>query len=91
MPDLPTADEAGLKGFEVGASHGLGTPDDIVKKRSKTLQDALGDHDLMKRYNDINTEPVADGEATPEGLQVRLVSEVGRRKSIIEATGQFAD
>ncbi|MGX9428483.1 MULTISPECIES: tripartite tricarboxylate transporter substrate-binding protein [Bradyrhizobium] len=95
MPDLPTADEAGLKGFEVGAWHGLyapkGTPDEIVKKLSKTLQEALRDPDLVKRFNEINTEPVAQDEATPEALKVKLVSEVDRWKPIIEAAGQFAD
>jgi tripartite-type tricarboxylate transporter receptor subunit TctC len=95
MPDLPTADEAGLKGFEVGAWHGLyapkGTPDEIVKKLSKTLQEALRDPDLVKRFNEINTEPVTQDEATPEALQVKLVSEVDRWKPIIEAAGQFAD
>ncbi|WP_043162252.1 tripartite tricarboxylate transporter substrate-binding protein [Bradyrhizobium sp. Ai1a-2] len=95
MPDLPTADEAGLKGFEVGAWHGLyapkGTPDEIVKKLSKTLQEALRDPDLVKRFNEINTEPVAQDEATPEALKVKLVSEVDRWRPIIEAAGQFAD
>ncbi|MGY3616197.1 tripartite-type tricarboxylate transporter receptor subunit TctC [Bradyrhizobium sp. USDA 10063] len=95
MPDLPTADEAGLKGFEVGAWHGIyapkGTPDEIVRKLSKALQDALRDPDLVKRFNEINTEPVAQDEATPEALQVKLVSEVDRWKPIIEAAGQFAD
>ncbi|MCA1457107.1 tripartite tricarboxylate transporter substrate binding protein BugD [Bradyrhizobium sp. BRP22] len=95
MPDLPTADEAGLKGFEVGAWHGLyapkGTPDDVVRKLSKTLQEALRDPDLVKRFNEINTEPVAQDEATPEALKVKLLSEVDRWKPIIEAAGQFAD
>ncbi|WP_454622345.1 tripartite tricarboxylate transporter substrate-binding protein [Bradyrhizobium cenepequi] len=95
MPDLPTADESGLKGFEVGAWHGLyapkGTPDEIVRKLSKALQDALRDPDLVKRFNEINTEPVAQDEATPEALKVKLVSEVDRWKPIIEAAGQFAD
>src|SRR5256886_12811307 len=52
LPDLPTADEAGLKGFEVGAWHGIyapkGTPDEIIQKLAKTLQEALRDPDLVK-------------------------------------------
>ncbi|MGY3616201.1 tripartite-type tricarboxylate transporter receptor subunit TctC [Bradyrhizobium sp. USDA 10063] len=62
-----------------------------MKKLSKALQDALRDPDLVKRFNEINTEPVAQDEATPEALQVKLVSEVDRWKPIIEAAGQFAD
>jgi tripartite-type tricarboxylate transporter receptor subunit TctC len=95
MPDLPTADEAGLKGFEVGAWHGIyaprGTPDAIVQKLSRTLQDALKDPDLIKRFNDINTEPVAQDQATPQALQATLISEVDRWAPIIKAAGQFAD
>lgn len=95
MPDLPTADEAGLKGFEIGAWHGLyapkGTPDAIVEKLAKTLQDALRDPDLVKRFNDINTEPVAQDQATPAALRATLVSEVDRWAPIIRAANQFAD
>jgi tripartite-type tricarboxylate transporter receptor subunit TctC len=95
MPDLPTADEAGLKGFEVGAWHGLyapkGTPDAIVQRLSRALQDALKDPDLIKRFNDINTEPVPQDQATPEALRTTLVSEVDRWAPIIKAAGQFAD
>lgn len=95
MPDLPTADEAGLKGFELGAWHGLyapkGTPDEIVRKLAKGLQDALRDPDLVKRFNDINTEPASQDEATPEALKTKLISEIDRWKPIIEAAGQFAD
>ena len=95
MPDLPTADEAGLKDFEVAAWHGLyapkGTPDDIVRKLSRTLQEALRDPDLVKRFNDINTEPVSQDEATPEALKVKLISEVDRWAPIIRETNQSAD
>jgi tripartite-type tricarboxylate transporter receptor subunit TctC len=38
LPDLPTADEAGLKGFELAVWHGVfaprGTPPAIVEKLS---------------------------------------------------------
>jgi tripartite-type tricarboxylate transporter receptor subunit TctC len=95
MPDLPTADEAGLKDFEVAAWHGLyapeGTPDDIVRKLSRTLQEALRDPELVKRFNDINTEPVPQDEATPEALKIKLISEVDRWAPIIRESNQFAD
>lgn len=95
MPDLPTADEAGLKGFEAGAWHGLyapkGTPDDVVQKLAKTLQEALRDPELIKRFNDINTDPVPQDQATPAALKKQLDSEVDRWAPIIKASGQFAD
>ena len=95
LPDLPTADEAGLKGFEVSAWHGIyapkGTPDAIVQKLSKALQAALKDPDLVKRFGDINTDPVSQEEATPKALKTLLDSEVDRWAPIIKSTGQFAD
>lgn len=95
LSDLPTADEAGLKGFEVSAWHGIyapkGTPDAIVQKLSKALQAALKDPDLMKRFGDINTDPVSQEEATPKALKSLLDSEVDRWAPIIKSTGQFAD
>jgi tripartite-type tricarboxylate transporter receptor subunit TctC len=95
MPDLPTADEAGLKGFEAGAWHGIyapkGTPDDIVQKLAKVLQDSLRDPELIKRFTDINTDPVPQDQATPQALKKQLDSEVDRWAPIIKASGQFAD
>ena len=95
MPNLPTADEAGLPEFEAAAWHGIyapkGTPPEIVKKLAGALQGALRDPELVKRFNDINTEPVPQDQATPEALQAKLISEVDRWAPIITANGQFAD
>ena len=95
LPDLPTADEAGLKDFELGVWHGLfapkGLPPAIVAKLSTALRTALKDPDLVKRFNDINTEPMPDSKATPEAAQRMLLSEIDRWAPIIKASGQYAD
>jgi tripartite-type tricarboxylate transporter receptor subunit TctC len=95
LPDLPTADEAGLKGFELGVWHGLfapkGLPPAIVAKLSTALRSALKDPDLVKRFNDINTEPMPDAKATPDAAQRMLLSEIERWAPIIKASGQYAD
>jgi tripartite-type tricarboxylate transporter receptor subunit TctC len=95
LPDLPTADEAGLKGFEVGIWHGIyapaGTPPAIIQKLAVALQAALKDPVVITRFNDINTEPVAQDKATPEALAMTLSSEIDRWAPIIKAAGQFAD
>ncbi|SFJ43038.1 tripartite tricarboxylate transporter substrate-binding protein [Bradyrhizobium sp. cf659] len=95
LPDLPTADEAGLKDFELGVWHGIyapkGAPPAIVQKLAAALQAALKDPTLIARFNDINTEPVAQDKATPEALAAVLTSEIDRWAPIIKAAGQFAD
>jgi tripartite-type tricarboxylate transporter receptor subunit TctC len=95
LPDLPTADEAGIKGFELGVWHGLfgpkGLPPAIVARLSGALRTALKDVDLVKRFNDINTEPMSDAKATPEAAERMLLSEIDRWAPIIKASGQYAD
>jgi putative tricarboxylic transport membrane protein len=95
LPDLPTADEAGLKGFQLGVWHGVfapkGTPPAIVLKLSAALKAALADPDLVKRFNDINTEPMTEDRATPNAAHRTLVSEVDRWAPIIKAVGEYAD
>jgi putative tricarboxylic transport membrane protein len=95
LPDLPTADEAGLKGFALGVWHGLyavaGTPAPVVQKLTDALQTALKDPDLIKRFDSINTEPIASNLATPEALRNHLFSEVDRWGPIIKASGEYAD
>jgi tripartite-type tricarboxylate transporter receptor subunit TctC len=95
LPDLPTADEAGLKGFAIGVWHGLyavaGTPEPVIKKLSGALQTALKDPDLIKRFDSISTEPIAPELATPEALQKHLFAELDRWAPIIKASGQYAD
>jgi tripartite-type tricarboxylate transporter receptor subunit TctC len=92
---LPTADEAGLKGFELGVWHGLfapkGLPPAIVARLSTALRTALKDPDLVKRFNDINTDPMPDAKATPEAAHQTLLSEIDRWAPIIKASGQYAD
>jgi tripartite-type tricarboxylate transporter receptor subunit TctC len=95
LPDLPTADEAGLTGFELAVWHGLfapkGTPPAIVAKLSMALKGALKDPDLVRRFNDISTDPMPEARATPEIAQRTLVSEIDRWAPIIKAAGQYAD
>lgn len=95
MPDLPTADEAGLKGFALGVWHGLyapaGTPTAVIQRLAGALQAALKDPELGKRFESISTEPIAPELATPEALQKHLFTEVDRWAPIIKASGEFAD
>ena len=95
LPDLPTADEAGLKGFELGVWHGLFAPKGLAARHrrglSTALRTALKDPDLVKRFNDINTDPMPDAKATPEAANRTLLSEIDRWAPIIKASGQYAD
>ena len=95
LNELPTLDEAGLKGFEVAVWHGLyapkGTPKPIVDRLAKSLQVALKDPTLKQRFHDLGTEPVAEARATPAALKAHLRAEIDRWSPIIKKAGVYAD
>ncbi len=95
LPELPTLDEAGLKGFEVAVWHGLyapkGTPADVVAKITGALQAALKDQKVIDRFADLGTEPVPQAEATPAAHKKKLESEIARWRPLIQAAGVYAD
>jgi tripartite-type tricarboxylate transporter receptor subunit TctC len=95
LPNVPTMDEAGLKGFEVSIWHALyapkGTPKPVIDKLTKALQDALKDSNVKQRFADLGTEPVAENRATPEAHRALLKAETDRWGPIIKKAGVYAD
>jgi tripartite-type tricarboxylate transporter receptor subunit TctC len=95
LPDLPTMQEEGLKGFDVAVWHAIyapkGTPKPVVDKLVEALQTALKDDGVKKRFADLGTEPVPPEKATPAYLQKHLAAEIAKWKPIIEKAGQYAD
>jgi tripartite-type tricarboxylate transporter receptor subunit TctC len=95
LPDLPTFDESGLKGFEVAVWQGMwaphGTPKPVIDKLVAALQVALRDPELIARFAELGSEPVAQNRATPEALRVFLKSEIEKWSPIIKKAGVYAD
>jgi tripartite-type tricarboxylate transporter receptor subunit TctC len=95
LPNVPTMDEAGLKGFEVSIWHALyapkGTPKPVIDKLMKALQDALKDSNVKQRFGELGTEPVAQDRATPEAHRALLKAETDRWGPIIKKAGVYAD
>jgi tripartite-type tricarboxylate transporter receptor subunit TctC len=95
LPNVPTMDEAGLKGFEISVWHGLyapkGTPKPVIDKLTKALQEAIKDSTVKKRFADLGAEPVAEKSATPDALRAQLKSEIDKWGPIIKKAGVYAD
>jgi tripartite-type tricarboxylate transporter receptor subunit TctC len=95
MPDVPTVEESGLKGFEVTVWHGIwaphGTPKPIIDKLAKALQAALRDPAIVARFAELGTEPVPQDQATPAALGAHLKSEIAKWAPIIKKAGIYAD
>ena len=95
MPDLPTLDEQGLKGFDLVVWNGLfgpkGMPKPAVEKLVAALQTAVQSAAFRARLADLGAEPVPLSKANPGSLGNLLKSEVDKWGPIIKKTGVFAD
>ncbi|MDI3306665.1 MAG: tripartite tricarboxylate transporter substrate-binding protein [Acetobacteraceae bacterium] len=95
LPNVPTAAEAGLPGFEVTVWHGLyapkGTPAEITQRLSRALQAALRDERVIRRFAELGTTPVAQDQATPEAHRKFWQADIAKWRPIIQAAGVYAD
>ena len=85
LPDVPTLDELGLKGFDVYSWYGLcapgGTPKEIVDKLSAEVARALAKGDLPERLRGFGTNPQA---STPEQFSEQIRNETAMWGKIIK-------
>ncbi len=95
LKDLPTAAEGGLQGMELGIWHGMyapkGTPKPVVDKLVASLQAALKNPDLQKRFADLGSVIYPVPMQTPEALAKHLKAEIDRWGPVIKKAGVYAD
>jgi tripartite-type tricarboxylate transporter receptor subunit TctC len=82
LPDVPTALEAGLQGFEVTAATAMyaiaNTSKPAVAKLVETMAAAYKDPALRKRISDLASEVPGPGQDTPDALGAFTVKEAAR-------------
>jgi len=92
LPEVPTAEEAGVKGFESAAWFGFlapkGTPRAMVDRLAKEVAAATSDAALKQRFSDFGAEALA---STPEEFARYISSEVVRWREIIARGGITAE
>jgi tripartite-type tricarboxylate transporter receptor subunit TctC len=86
LPNVPSAEEAGLKGFDVRTWAGLlapkGTPEDVVAVLNKAIQASLAEPDIKARL-----EAAIGGEvrgSTPDGMRDLVISEIAKWNAVID-------
>jgi len=88
LPDVPTAAEAGLKGWESSAWFGFfgprGFPRPAVDRLNKEVAAAIADPAVRARFTDFGAEPLT---STPEELGRYVSSEMMRWREIITKAG----
>ncbi len=87
LPNIPTLNEQGLKGFDVKVWHGMyapkGVPKPVLEKLNKALNAALNNPDVKKRLSDSNIVIPPASKITSEGLRSHLESEINKWGPII--------
>jgi tripartite-type tricarboxylate transporter receptor subunit TctC len=91
-PGVPTADESGLPGFEVGVWYGFAvpaaTPRAVVQKLNAEIAKALRDPKTAGHFDQLGLTVVAD---SPEEFARFVAAESERMRKLVEVSGARAD
>jgi len=91
-PDIPTVDEAGVPGYDVGVWFGVltvaGTPREVVQRLNTEMVKILTSPEVRERFGKIGVEVVA---GTPEHFSQFLKTEVARWAKVVQDAGIKAD
>jgi tripartite-type tricarboxylate transporter receptor subunit TctC len=95
LPNVPTLDEQGLKGFEVKVWHGMyapkGTPKPALDRINLALREALADPMVKQRMVDLSSDIPPLAKITPQSLQTHLEAEIAKWGPVIRKAGIYAD
>lgn len=84
LPDVPTLDEQGLKGFDVSNWFGIyaprGTPTEIVLKVNAAFNQALQEPDMQKRLATLGATPTG---STPEQMGAMVAADTAKWTKLI--------
>jgi len=95
VPDIPTADEAGVPGVYAGGWFALfapnGTPAEVISKLNVAMVEALADPVVRKRFTELGLDVVAREQQSPAGLAAFHHAEIDKWWPIIKAAGIRAE
>jgi len=95
LPDLPSAHEQGLVGFDVSTWFAVAlpkaTPEPILRKLNAAIVAAMNAPAVQEQMKKIGADLVAPERRSPEYLQAFFDSEIARWGKTIKATGLTAD
>jgi tripartite-type tricarboxylate transporter receptor subunit TctC len=92
LPDIPTIDEAGLRGFEASGWNGLfapaGTPKPIVDRLHKAVVKILAGEETQRRLRPLDVIPRG---TDPETFRRYVAEDVARWIRVARETGTKAE
>jgi len=91
-PEVPTVDESGVPGYDVGVWFGVltvaGTPRDVVQRLNTEVVRILTSPEVKQRFGKLGVDVVA---GTPEHFSQFLKSEVARWAKVVQDANIKAD
>lgn len=85
LPDVPTLDEAGLKGFDLGTWFGVlapaGTPKEVVTRLNTEMVKIIQSADFRKKMEDIGADPIGN---TPEQMARQIKEDTERFARLVK-------
>jgi tripartite-type tricarboxylate transporter receptor subunit TctC len=92
FPELPTMDEAGIKGFNMDAWAGLvapaGTPPQVVNKLNAALRPIIDSPDVQKKFKNVGFEGFS---STPQELGEFIKVQLAEWQKMIKDAGIQSD
>ena len=88
MPSVPTADEAGVKGYEVISWNGVGvpkgTPKEVIDTLNTAIREVMALPDVKEQYAKVGVVAQA---STPDELSARLESDIKKWNDVVDKAG----
>jgi tripartite-type tricarboxylate transporter receptor subunit TctC len=88
MPDVPTAQEAGVKGYVVTSWNGVfapkGTPPEVIDTMNKAMREVLAMPDVIAQFAKLGVDARA---SDPAELMMRLKDDITKWDAVIEKAG----
>jgi tripartite-type tricarboxylate transporter receptor subunit TctC len=88
LPEVPTAAEAGVPGYEAVSWNGLharsGTAAELISILNAAVREVVGMPEVKERYADVGIEAQA---STPGELTARLSRDIAKWRALIERAG----
>jgi tripartite-type tricarboxylate transporter receptor subunit TctC len=92
LPELPTVDELGIKGFDANTWHGLvapaGTPKEIIDTLHFAIVEALKDPATQTSLHGLGVDIVAD---SPKEFEAYIKSEIPKWAAVVKQSGAQID
>ncbi|MGA7210042.1 MAG: tripartite tricarboxylate transporter substrate-binding protein [Pseudolabrys sp.] len=88
LPGVPTADQAGVKGYEVISWNGVGvpkdTPKDVIDTMNKAMREVLAMSEVQEQLGKVGVIAKA---STPEEALARLTADIKKWNDVVDKAG----